>query len=116
MVQGGRPSGRAMKDPNASDYLVGVVGAGTMGQGIIQVAAQGGMRTLILDSRNGVAEAGRKTVAARIERLVEEDYTANNLSFGLGFSRILSENLTAEAGIGYLYSDVQEPGGPTTGH
>jgi len=66
-----------MKDPNASDYVVGVVGAGTMGQGIVQVAAQGGMRTLILDSREGAAEAGRKAVAARIERLAEKGALSN---------------------------------------
>ncbi len=61
-----------MKDPNAPDYVVGVVGAGTMGQGIAQVAAQGGMRTLILDSREGAAEAGRRAIVARIERLAEK--------------------------------------------
>ena len=53
-------------------------------------------------------------VTARVERLVEEDYTADNLSFGLGFTRILGDNLTVEAGIGYLYSAVQETGGDST--
>ncbi len=61
-----------MKDPAQSDYVVGVVGAGAMGQGIIQVSAQGGMRCLILDAREGGAEEARRQIAARIARLVEK--------------------------------------------
>jgi 3-hydroxybutyryl-CoA dehydrogenase len=62
-----------MKHPDASDYTVGVVGAGAMGQGIIQVAVQGGMRTVILDARPGGAEAARKAVGARLDRMVEKE-------------------------------------------
>ncbi|HUS54243.1 MAG TPA: 3-hydroxyacyl-CoA dehydrogenase [Thermohalobaculum sp.] len=61
-----------MKHPDATDYLVGVVGAGAMGQGIIQVAVQGGMRTLIFDARPGGAEAARKAIAERIDRMAEK--------------------------------------------
>ena len=62
-----------MKHPDASDYTVGVVGAGAMGQGIIQVAVQGGMRALVLDARPGGAEAARKAVGARLDRTVEKE-------------------------------------------
>lgn len=61
-----------MKDPNAPDYVVGVVGTGAMGQGIAQVSAQGGMRVLMMDAREGAAEAARETVAGRIRRLVDK--------------------------------------------
>ena len=61
-----------MNHPDAADYVVGVVGAGAMGQGIIQVAVQGGMQALILDARPGGAEAARKTIAGRLDRLVEK--------------------------------------------
>jgi len=61
-----------MKQPDAADYVVGVVGAGAMGQGIIQVAVQGGMRAIILDARPGCAEAARETIAGRLDRLVEK--------------------------------------------
>ncbi len=61
-----------MKHPDAADYVVGVVGAGAMGQGIIQVAVQGGMRALILDARPGGAEAARQAIAGRFDRLVEK--------------------------------------------
>jgi 3-hydroxybutyryl-CoA dehydrogenase len=61
-----------MKQPDQSDYVVGVVGAGAMGQGIAQVSVQGGMRTLLLDARPGGAEAGRDAVAGRLRRLAEK--------------------------------------------
>ena len=61
-----------MKQVDAADYVVGVVGAGAMGQGIVQVAVQGGMRALVLDARPGGAEAARETIAGRLERLVEK--------------------------------------------
>ncbi len=61
-----------MKNIDSADYVVGVVGAGAMGQGIIQVAVQGGMRTLILDARPGGAEDAYKVIAGRINRLAEK--------------------------------------------
>jgi len=61
-----------MIDPNASDLVVGVVGCGAMGQGIIQVALQGGLRVVAFDAREGGAAAGRDGVLARLDRLVEK--------------------------------------------
>ena len=61
-----------MKSPDDRDYVLGVVGAGAMGRGIAQVAAQGGLRTLIFDAADGAAEEGRKTIAGFIERLAEK--------------------------------------------
>jgi 3-hydroxybutyryl-CoA dehydrogenase len=51
---------------------VAVVGAGTMGQGIAQVALVAGHRVLIHDSVPGRAEAAVEAVAARLDRLVEK--------------------------------------------
>ena len=62
-----------MKHPDESDYVVGIVGAGAMGQGIIQVTVQGGMRALILDARPGGAESARITISAWRDRLVEKN-------------------------------------------
>ena len=61
-----------MKNPDTSDYVVGVAGCGAMGQGIAQVSVQGGMRTLLFDARDGGAAAARDQIAKRIERLVEK--------------------------------------------
>jgi 3-hydroxybutyryl-CoA dehydrogenase len=51
-----------------NDVVVGVVGAGTMGAGIAQVAAAAGHRTLLLDARPGAAGSAAAQVAERVHR------------------------------------------------
>jgi len=58
---------------DAADYLLGIAGAGAMGQGIAQVAAAGGLRVLLLDSDPAAAEAAIQTLRGRFARLVEKE-------------------------------------------
>lgn len=62
-----------MKSVDAADYTIAVIGAGAMGQGIAQVAAQGGIKTLLYDAKPGGADAGREQIIQRLDRLVEKD-------------------------------------------
>jgi 3-hydroxybutyryl-CoA dehydrogenase len=55
-----------------ADYTVGVVGAGTMGRGIAQVAAQAGFRVRLVDVKPGVAEQARDFVDKMLGRAVEK--------------------------------------------
>ena len=59
-------------DPNRADLVVGVVGTGAMGRGIMQVAAQGGMRVVAYDERPGAAEAALKQISRALAGLVEK--------------------------------------------
>ena len=61
-----------MVDANSPDLVIGVVGCGAMGQGIIQVALQGGMKVVAHDAMEGGAKAGTEKVIARLDRLVEK--------------------------------------------
>lgn len=61
-----------MVDANSPDLVIGVVGCGAMGQGIIQVALQGGMKVVAYDAMDGSAAAGAEKVVARLDRLVEK--------------------------------------------
>jgi len=61
-----------MKRPEAADYLLGVVGAGAMGQGIAQVAAAGGLEVRLLDTDPAAAEKALVTIRGRFDRLVEK--------------------------------------------
>jgi 3-hydroxybutyryl-CoA dehydrogenase len=62
------PSVRLVGTPDPADLVVGVVGAGTMGAGIAEVAARAGHRVLLLDAVEGAAAAAVETVGGRLER------------------------------------------------
>lgn len=49
---------------------IGVIGAGTMGAGIAQVAAQAGHPVVLFDTRPGAVEAALKGLAATMDKLV----------------------------------------------
>jgi len=54
------------------NYRVGVVGAGTMGRGIAQVAAEAGFQVCLMDAKPGVAESGKGFIAKMLDRAVEK--------------------------------------------
>ncbi|MDB6087095.1 MAG: 3-hydroxyacyl-CoA dehydrogenase [Gammaproteobacteria bacterium] len=56
----------------AGGQLVGVVGAGTMGAGIAQVAAAAGHPVRLLDARPGAAAAARTQIATALSALVDK--------------------------------------------
>ncbi|OEY66360.1 3-hydroxyacyl-CoA dehydrogenase PaaH [Marinobacter sp. X15-166B] len=58
--------------PLATEIAVAVIGAGAMGSGIAQVAAQAGHRVLLLDQREGAARAGREGIARQLQRRVDK--------------------------------------------
>ena len=53
-----------------SIHTIGVVGAGTMGHGIAQVAAQSGYKVVLVDAVSEALERGRTQIAKGYERLV----------------------------------------------
>ncbi|HEU4351089.1 MAG TPA: 3-hydroxyacyl-CoA dehydrogenase [Burkholderiales bacterium] len=61
-----------MLDPNRSDLVAGVAGAGTMGRGIAQVLAQCGARTLLYDAQPGAARKAKDSIAQALGKLVEK--------------------------------------------
>ena len=61
-----------MRHPDDPAYALGVVGCGAMGQGIAQVSAQGGMRTILFDAREGGATQARDRIGGHIDRMAEK--------------------------------------------
>ncbi len=59
-------------DGNRADLVVGVLGAGAMGRGIVQVAAAGGMDVLLMDTRAGAAAEAREFVGKMLNRAAEK--------------------------------------------
>ena len=54
------------------DMTVGVIGAGTMGSGIAQIAAQAGHEVVLFDTRKAALESSQATLNKVMERLVEK--------------------------------------------
>src|SRR4051812_10229616 len=67
---GGRAASRSRVNPAGADQ-VGVVGAGTMGAGIAQIAALGGYRTVIYELDSRAFERGLEQLRAALRRGAE---------------------------------------------
>jgi 3-hydroxybutyryl-CoA dehydrogenase len=59
-------------DANKNDMTIAVIGTGTMGRGIVQVSAAGGMNVIAYDERQGGAAAAKEFIARMFERSVEK--------------------------------------------
>jgi 3-hydroxybutyryl-CoA dehydrogenase len=57
---------------SAPDLTVAVIGTGTMGRGIVQVAAQGGMRVIAYDEKAGAATIAKDYIAKMLLGLVDK--------------------------------------------
>ncbi|MEQ8397951.1 3-hydroxyacyl-CoA dehydrogenase [Thalassobaculum sp.] len=97
-----------MIDPNARDLVVGVVGCGAMGQGIIQVALQGGLRVVAYDARAGGAAAGRDAVLARLDRLVEKQTLTADTAAAMREALSVTDDIAQLAPAGVVVEAVFE--------
>jgi 3-hydroxybutyryl-CoA dehydrogenase len=85
--------------------LVGVVGAGQMGQGIAQVAAQSGLEVIIVDAAPDFAKNGVAKIKKQLDRLVEKgkldggarDATMARLKSGTQHGDLLHCDVVVEA-------------------
>ncbi|MGD9805507.1 MAG: 3-hydroxyacyl-CoA dehydrogenase [Hyphomicrobiaceae bacterium] len=59
-------------DANRPDLTIAVIGTGTMGRGIVQVSAAGGMNVIAFDEKAGGAQAAKDFSAKMLERNVEK--------------------------------------------
>jgi 3-hydroxybutyryl-CoA dehydrogenase len=59
-------------DANRSDLILGLVGTGTMGRGIAQIAVVSGVTVILVDALPGAAAKARDAVAATLAKLAEK--------------------------------------------
>ena len=84
---------------------VGVIGAGTMGNGIAQVCAQAGLRVTLVDISESALDNARTTISHSLERLVkkeklgefDKEQTLSRIQFGTRLDQLKSANLVIEA-------------------
>jgi 3-hydroxybutyryl-CoA dehydrogenase len=88
-----------------SIQTIGVVGAGTMGHGIAQVAAQSGYEVVLVDAVPEALARGREQIGKGLERLVskgklaaeDRDRALSRLSTGDDLSALARADLVVEA-------------------
>ena len=84
---------------------IGVVGAGTMGHGIAQVAAQSGYQVILVDAVPAALERGRTQIGKGLERLVtkgklaaeDRDQALGRLTTGGDLAALAGADLVVEA-------------------
>jgi 3-hydroxybutyryl-CoA dehydrogenase len=81
---------------DSNDTILGIVGAGTMGAGIAQLAAISGVRVRIFDAMDGVAKKAIDGIATRLARSVEKK------SLSQGDAARAMDSLTAASTLGDL--------------
>ena len=59
-------------DPQSPEFVMAVIGTGTMGRGIAQIAAAGGIRVLMFDTQKGAAADAREFITRMINRTAEK--------------------------------------------
>lgn len=82
-----------------------VVGAGVMGTGIAQIAAQAGVEVLLFDNREGAAEAARANLGQTLDKLVakgkvpgsDAQATLERLRVGTALTELSDVDLVVEA-------------------
>jgi 3-hydroxybutyryl-CoA dehydrogenase len=89
----------------AAVHKIGVLGAGQMGQGIAQVAAQSGLDVVLVDAAPDFAQAGIGKIKKQLDRLVEKakleaaarDQVLGRLKAGAGHRDLLACDVVIEA-------------------
>ena len=84
---------------------IGVVGAGTMGRGIVQTCALGGLTVLMHDVSEQVLNKGLSSIEKNLNRLVQKgkldepskDQALNCISISTNLKSVSENNLIIEA-------------------
>lgn len=61
-----------IEDPGLVIDMVGVIGAGTMGNGIAQACALSGLRVVMIDVEEAAVDKGLRTISESMDRLVKK--------------------------------------------
>jgi 3-hydroxybutyryl-CoA dehydrogenase len=87
---------------------IGVLGAGTMGAGIVQVAAEAGLEVLVHDPVDGAVDRARQRIGGFLERKVaKEELSADGAADAMGRIRPVA-SLEALAGADVVVEAIPE--------
>lgn len=60
------------QDVNSPDFVIGVIGTGTMGRGIAQISVTGGFKVKMFDAQEGAADKAQEFIARMVSRAAEK--------------------------------------------
>ncbi|MCC6840237.1 MAG: 3-hydroxybutyryl-CoA dehydrogenase [Flavobacteriales bacterium] len=92
----------------SEDLIVGVIGAGTMGLGIAQVAAQAGHRVVLFDARKDAVPAALANLGDTLARLVAKGKLSEEQARTVHGRIVPAEELGAMASCGLLIEAIVE--------
>jgi 3-hydroxybutyryl-CoA dehydrogenase len=95
-------------DVSRPDLSLAVIGTGTMGRGIAQVAAQAGIRVLLHDSRAGAAHEAKQAASGHIQRLQEKGRLGLEEAARAQENLIVADSLSALAACPVVIEAVVE--------
>lgn len=90
------------------DAVVAVIGAGAMGAGIAQVAAQAGHEVRLFDAAEGAAAKGRLAILAGLDRQVERGRVSAQEREAIAARLIIAPSLEALAGARLVIEAIVE--------
>lgn len=94
-----------IKNPQSPIFLVGIIGGGTMGSGIAQVAATSGCKVKLYDTNQAALDKAKASLEKILLRLIEKgridtsekDRIQANISYVSNLKDLADSNLTIEA-------------------
>jgi 3-hydroxybutyryl-CoA dehydrogenase len=95
-------------DAARADLTLAVAGAGVMGRGIAQIAAQAGIRVLLYDAKPGAADEAKRQVAQQLDRLVEKNRLEREAAARAAACIEVAGSLTALAGSHLVVEAIVE--------
>lgn len=91
-----------------TERKIAVVGAGTMGRGIAQVAAQAGFQVVLYDSVPGAAAKGLKIIQKSLQKLVDKEELEKGVAESAGKNVSVINDLEAAADSFFVVEAITE--------
>lgn len=91
-----------------TERKIAVVGAGTMGLGIAQIAAQAGFEVVLYDSVEGAAEKGREIIKKRLQKLADKGELEKGVAESAGKNVFVADVLDEVAGYFFIVEAITE--------
>jgi len=91
-----------------TEWKIAVVGAGTMGRGIAQIAAQAGFQVVLYDGVPGAAAKGLEVIQKSLQKLVDKGELEKGVAESAGNNVFVADVLDEVAGSFFIVEAITE--------